>query len=172
MVMDTQEYACVLEVFFELLGVKRDIIMGHSFGGKVATVLNPTLLVLLSTAGITLPKPLSVQVKIKMTKIANALGFGAFSKLFRAKDAQNLNQIMYETFKKVVDEDFSSRFENFNNKALICWGEDDTATPLIAGEKIHSLMQKSRFTSYQGDHFFFMQRSKAISTQISEEYLK
>ena len=104
MVMDTQEYACVLEVFFELLGVKRDIIMGHSFGGKVATVLNPTLLVLLSTAGITLPKPLSVQVKIKMTKIANALGFGAFSKLFRAKDAQNLNQIMYETFKKVVDE--------------------------------------------------------------------
>jgi len=171
-VMNTAEYAGVLEVFFELIGARREIIVGHSFGGKVATLLNPNLLVLLSSAGIKLPKPLSIKVKIKMTKIANALGLSAFSKLFRAQDAKELNHIMYETFKKVVNEDFSRHFSEFHNKALICWGEDDTATPLETGEKIHNLIEKSRFISYEGDHFFFLKRSKAISIQIQEEYLK
>lgn len=171
-VLDTQGYVDVLEVFFELIGAKREIIMGHSFGGKVATLLNPNLLVLLSSAGIKLPKPLAIQMKIALTKVGNALGLSQVSKLFRAKDAQELNTIMYETFKKVVDEDFSETFAGFYNKALICWGEDDTATPLVAGKKIAELIKKSHFTRYQGDHFFFMQGSKAIAAEIEVEFLK
>jgi len=171
-VMNTEAYARVLEAFFELIGAKREIIMGHSFGGKVATLLNPNFLVLLSSAGIKLPKPFSVLAKIRLTKIANILGFGAFTKLFRANDAKELNTVMYETFKKIVDEDFASDFAKFHNKALICWGEDDTATPLIAGQKISELIEKSRFTVYQGDHYFFLKRAKSVANEIEEEYLK
>lgn len=171
-VLDTAEYARVLEVFFELIGAKKEIIVGHSFGGKVATLLDPNLLVLLSSAGIKLPKPLKIILKIKLTKLANALGLGLFAKLFRAKDAQDLNTVMYETFKKVVDEDFSHAFKKFCNRALICWGEDDTATPLLAGQKISTLIEKNRFTVYQGDHFFFLKRAKSIAAEIEEEYLK
>ncbi|MDF1880282.1 alpha/beta hydrolase [Sulfurimonas sp. MAG313] len=171
-VMNTAEYTRVLEVFFELIAAKKEVILGHSFGGKIATLLNPKLLVLLSSAGIKLPKSLKVLTKIRLTKIANSLGIGSFTRLFRAQDAKELNTIMYETFKKVVDEDFSKEFENFPNKALVCWGEDDTATPLIAGENIAKLIKKSHFTTYQGDHFFFLNRAKAISKQIEKEYLK
>lgn len=171
-VMDTEAYTQVLEVFFELIGAKREIIAGHSFGGKIATLLNPNLLVLLSSAGILVPKPLKVKMKIKMAKLGNAIGLNNFTKVFRTKDADALTQVMYETLKKVVDEDFSKVFENFNKNALICWGEHDTATPLVAGEKLHSLMKKSRFTVYQGDHFFFLKRAKAIAKEIEEEYLK
>lgn len=171
-VLDTQGYVDVLEVFLELIGAKREIIMGHSFGGKIATLLNPNLLVLLSSAGIKLAKPLDVQMKIKLTKLGNALGLNQVSKLFRAKDADSLTPLMYETFKKVVDEDFSDIFKAFYNKALICWGEDDTATPLTAGKRISGLINKSHFTVYQGDHFFFVKRSKAIAAEIEAEFLK
>lgn len=171
-VLDTAQYARILEVFFELIGSKKDIIIGHSFGGKIATLLNPSLLVLLSSAGIKLAKPLSVQIKIRVTKLANALGLSLFTKLFRSKDAQDLNALMYETFKRVVDEDFSEEFKNFNKKALICWGESDRATPLIAGQKISDLIKHKRFTVYQGDHFFFLNRAKSISNEIEEEYVK
>jgi len=171
-VLDTAGYVEIMEVFLELIGAKKDIIMGHSFGGKVATLLNPNLLVLLSTAGIRLAKPLSVKTKIALTKIGNAFGLSAVSKLFRAKDAESLTPLMYETFKKVVDEDFSTVFAKFHNKALICWGEEDTATPLVAGKKVASLIEKSHFTVYQGDHFFFVNRSKAIATEIEAEFLK
>ena len=90
-VLDTAEYTRVLEVFFELIGAKKEIIVGHSFGGKVATLLNPNLLVLLSSAGIKLPKPLNVIMKIKLTKLANTLGLGAFVKIFRAKDDKKIS---------------------------------------------------------------------------------
>lgn len=171
-VLDTAEYARVIELFLELIGARKDIVIGHSFGGKIATLLNPNLLVLLSSAGIKLPKPLSVQMKIKMTKLANALGLRKLGKLFRSQDANNLTPVMYETFKKVVDEDFSDEFARFYNKALIYWGELDSATPLKAGEKISQLIRNSNFTVYQGDHFFFLNRAKSISSQIQEEYIK
>jgi len=171
-VLNTAEYARVLEVFLELIGAKKEIVVGHSFGGKVATLLNPNLLVLLSSSGIKLPKSLSVIMKIRLTKIANKLGLGKLGRIFRAKDAQELNTVMYETFKKVVNEDFASEFKKFCNRALICWGEDDTATPLVAGQTISELIEKNRFTVYQGDHYFFLNRAKAIASEIQEEYLK
>lgn len=170
-VLDTAEYARIVELFLELIGAKKEIVVGHSFGGKVATLLNPNLLVLLSSAGIKLAKPLKVQMKIKMAKLTNALGLN-IGKLFRAKDADNLTPVMYETFKKVVDEDFSNEFKHFNNKTLICWGEDDKATPLIAGKKIAKLIKNNRFTVYQGDHFFFLNRAKSISAEIEGMFLK
>lgn len=171
-VLDSQEYARIIEAFLELVGAKKEIIIGHSFGGKIATLLNPDLLVLLSSAGIKLPKPLTVLIKIRLTKLANILGLGRLASLFRAQDAKELNTLMYETFKKVVDEDFSKEFEAFYNKALICWGESDSATPLVAGNMISELIKNNRFTVYQGDHFFFMNRAKSIASEIEEMFLK
>jgi pimeloyl-ACP methyl ester carboxylesterase len=171
-VLDSQEYTRILEVFLELIGAKKEIIIGHSFGGKIATLLNPSLLVLLSSAGIRLPKPLKVLIKIRLTKIANKLGLRKLGSLFRAQDAKELNMLMYETFKKVVDEDFSKEFANFYNKALICWGESDTATPIEAGNRIAELIKNNRYTVYQGDHFFFMKRAKSIASEIEEMFVK
>ena len=171
-VLDTAEYTRIIEVFLELIGAKKEIVMGHSFGGKVATLLNPTLLVLLSSAGIKLPKPLTVLIKIRLAKLLNTLGLGKLGALFRANDAKELNTLMYETFKKVVDEDFTKEFENFCNKALICWGESDKATPLIAGNEIERLIKNNRFTVYQGDHFFFLNRAKSVAAEIEKMFVK
>lgn len=171
-VLDSQEYTRILEAFLELIGAKKEIIIGHSFGGKIATLLNPNLLVLLSSAGIKLPKPMKVLIKIRLTKLANMLGLRQLASIFRAQDAKELNTLMYETFKKVVDEDFSEEFANFYNKSLICWGESDTATPLEAGEKIAELIKNNRFTVYQGDHFFFLKRAKSIASEIEEMFVR
>lgn len=171
-VLDTAEYTRILEVFLELIGAKKEIVLGHSFGGKVATLLRPDLLVLLSSAGIKLPKSFEIKLKIKLAKFLNSLGLGNLGKLFRAKDAHELNTLMYETFKKVVDEDFSGEFKDYHQKTLVCWGEDDTATPLIAGQKIHEFIKNSRFTVYQGDHFFFLKRAKSIASEIENMFLK
>jgi pimeloyl-ACP methyl ester carboxylesterase len=171
-VLDSQEYTRILEVFLELIGAKKEIIIGHSFGGKIATLLNPNLLVLLSSAGIRLPKSLNVLIKIRLTKLANILGLRQLGSLFRAQDAKELNMLMYETFKKVVDEDFSKEFANFYNNALICWGESDTATPIEAGNRIAELIKNNRYTVYQGDHFFFMKRAKSIASEIQEMFVK
>ena len=64
--LDSIKYKKIIQVFLNSLKLKPDIIMGHSFGGKIATLLRPENLVLLSTAGIVEKKPFIVKFKIKL----------------------------------------------------------------------------------------------------------
>jgi pimeloyl-ACP methyl ester carboxylesterase len=170
--LSTKDYARVVELLMIHLNASKDIIVGHSFGGKVALLLEPQVLVLLSSAGIYIQKPLKVHAKIAVFKLFKLLGFSKFRKFFVADDAKELSEPMYQTFKTVVNEDFSKEFSEYKGKALICWGEEDTATPLKSGEKINELIKDSSFISYNGDHFFFMNHAKNISENIERVFLK
>lgn len=170
-VLTTKDYAKVVDEFLKLLLSSKDVIAGHSYGGKVATLLNPKNLVLLSSAGILEEKPFDVKVKIFFAKIFNSLGLNGFTKRFRSSDVNTMSENMYATFKNVVNEDFTSNFSNFSNNALVFWGERDTATSLASGKKMALLLKKSTFTSYDGDHFFFVHNAKNISERIENGIL-
>jgi predicted alpha/beta-fold hydrolase len=169
--LTTNDYAKIVDEFLKLLNSRKDVIVGHSYGGKVSTLLNPTNLVLLSSAGILEEKSFDVKFKIAIAKFFNKLGLRNITKLFRSKDVNTMSESMYETFKNVINEDFSSHFSNFQNNALIFWGEKDTATSLSSGKKIASLIKKSTFISYDDDHFFFVRNGKDISERIENGIL-
>lgn len=170
-VLTTQDYAKIVDEFLKLVISSKDIIAGHSYGGKVAVLLKPKNLVLLSSAGILEEKPFDVKAKIFLAKIFNALGLRNITKRFRSKDVNTMSENMYTTFKNVVNEDFPFYFSNFSNNALVFWGEKDTATSLESGKKMASLLKKSIFTSYDGDHFFFAKNAKNISERIENGIL-
>lgn len=165
-ILSTNDYVKITDEFLKALNSTKDIIAGHSYGGKVATLLNPKNLVLLSSAGILEEKPLDVKVKIAISKFFNCIGLSGITKAFRSKDVNTMSENMYGTFKNVVNEDFTSYFTNFKNKAFIFWGEKDTATSLQSGKKIASLINNSTFISYDGDHYFFAKNAKDISERI------
>lgn len=178
-VLTTQDYANIVYNFLikvtnQELKISQDAstnflplsIAGHSFGGKVATLLNPKNLILLSTAGILESKPLSVKLKIKAVKTLNFFGFTKIAKALRSKDVNTMNQVMYETFKNVVNEDFTNYFKNYVGKAYIFWGKEDKATSLNSGEKIHILIKNSEFVSYNGDHYFFIKNANDITQRL------
>ncbi|WP_148799753.1 alpha/beta fold hydrolase [Campylobacter concisus] len=166
--LKTSDYAKIVENFCAELGIKPDIIVGHSFGGKVATLLKPPYLVLLSSAGIVVKKSFIVRAKIAIFKIFKLFGFGKFYKLFATKDVSGMSRVMYETLKNVVDEDFTKHFASFSGKALIFWGENDKATPITSGESIHKLIKHSSFFPLSGDHFFFLLHANFISEEIEK----
>ncbi|MCF6339163.1 MAG: alpha/beta hydrolase [Sulfurimonas sp.] len=168
----TKDYARIVELLMIHVNASKDIILGHSFGGKVALLLEPKMLVLLSSAGIYVSKSLKIKTKIALFKILKVFGLAKFRKLFVADDAKTLSEPMYKTFKNVVNEDFSDEFSSFDGKALLCWGEDDTATPLSSGKKIDTLIDDSSLIVYSGDHFFFMNHKKDISKNIEKVFLK
>jgi len=74
MILTTVDYANIVQLFLDALGVTVSIAMGHSFGGKVSTLLHTPCLVLLSSAGIVTVKPWSVKVKIATFKLLKPLG--------------------------------------------------------------------------------------------------
>jgi len=166
MILTTEEYAQIMQLFLDDLGVEPLIAMGHSFGGKVATLLKTPILVLLSSAGIVTEKPWSVKLKIATVKALKPLGISKIRDLFKSSDVKDMSHEMYETFKNVVDEDFREQFSQSQSKALLFWGKEDTATPLYTGEKIASLIPESQFYPLDGDHFFFLKHSDFIEQKI------
>ncbi|KIM02842.1 MAG: 2-hydroxy-6-oxohepta-2,4-dienoate hydrolase [Sulfurovum sp. AS07-7] len=169
-VLTTDDYARILQIFFDDIGIKPLMIAGHSFGGKVATLLNPACLILLSSAGILVPKPFSVRAKIAAFKILKPLGFGKMRRFFASRDVEGMSHEMYETFKNVVNEDFSGSFAQFEGDALLFWGKSDTATPLWTAQKINSIIKRSKLYPLEGDHYFFLKHSKFISDTIMQYY--
>ena len=172
-ILTTEDYAKITDKFLNELNISKDIIIGHSFGGKAATLLKPKLLVLLASAGIIMPKPLSVKLKIKTYKLLKSLGLGKFRKYFISQDAKKMSENMYETFKNVVDEDFSEIFRNYNGKVLIFGGRGDTAVPPEAVKKQSELFN-SKNIMLNGGHYFFFNDKDAIKNReiIENEILK
>jgi len=170
--LKTKDYARIVELLMIHLNAQKDIILGHSFGGKVALLLEPKVLVLVASAGIYIPKPLIVTLKIAIYKVLKIFGFAKLRSLFVAEDAKELNKPMYQTFKNVINEDFSYEFSTYNGKALLCWGKEDTATPLSSAQKIDELIKDSSLDIYDGDHYFFMNYAQEISKRVQEIFLK
>ena len=163
----TKDYAKIMKSFLDELGANPKIIFGHSFGGKVATLLNPEYLALLSSAGIVAKKPLWVRFKIALFKFLKLFGLGFLYKFFATKDVKGMSKTMYETLKNVVDEDFSSKFADFGGKAFVFWGEEDKATPLKSGERVSRLIKNSEFHALKGDHFFFLLHARYIDGVVN-----
>lgn len=163
----TKDYAKIIKSFLDELGTSPKIIFGHSFGGKVATLLNPEYLALLSSAGIVAKKPLWVRFKIALFKFLKLFGLGFLYKFFATKDVKGMSKTMYETLKNVVDEDFSSKFADFGGKAFVFWGEEDKATPLKSGERVSRLIKNSEFHALKGDHFFFLLHARYIDGVVN-----
>jgi len=172
MTLTTEDYATILESFLSMIEADKTIVLGHSFGGKVATLLNPDLLVLVGSAGILVPKPLKIRLKIALFKLLKFSGLTSLRRFFVAPDAQGLSQPMYETFKQVVNEDFTDKFRAFTGKALLCFGHQDTATPLWTAYKIAELIPESTVVEFDGDHYFFLEQGAIVAKEIEKSVLK
>jgi len=167
LILTTQDYALITKLFLESLNLKPDIAVGHSFGGKVATLLETPFLVLLSSSGVLVPKPFKIKAKIALFKFFKSFGVSqALKRVFVSDDAKDMPQNMYETFKNVVNEDFEKSFENSKSTALLFWGKSDTATPLWTAEKITKLIKKSTLYPLDGDHYFFLKHADFIGNEI------
>jgi len=167
-ILTTEKYSQILTLFLEEIGVKPMVVVGHSFGGKVATLLNPECLILLSSSGILVPKSWSIKAKIAIFKLLKPFGFGKIRNFFISSDAKGMNHEMYETFKNVVNEDFENSFANFKNKALLFWGKDDTATPLWTAKKISTLIENTTLYPLDGGHYFFLEHVPFITEIITK----
>ena len=164
--MKTDDYANIVRLFLNSLHVENFTAVGHSFGGKIGAILNPQGLVLLSSAGILVKKSSKVKTKIRVFKTFKSIVPKSFYRFFASDDVSGMSQVMYETLKNVVDEDFRDIFKKVTSKTLIFWGKEDSATPLSSGVEISRIIKESSFYPLEGDHFFFIKNAKFISDKI------
>lgn len=162
------------------LNLTKCVLLGHSFGGRVALVLGadyPNLvqgMVLLDSAGIkprfNLRKALKVQ-KYKFTKfLVNHKCVSARRLLkYGSADYKKLTDDEKRVFNSIINLDLSGYAKKIDCKTLIVWGENDKDTPLYMAKKLHKYISNSNlFVVKNAGHFSYLDSSKVVNKIVKD----
>jgi len=143
-----KEYVEVVLKFAEKLGLDKFILLGHSFGGRIAIRFTHEYpekvekLILCDSAGIKPKTGLKTLIIFWMARIGNAIfspkhlirirdtARNLFYVFLRNKDYVKANGTMKETIKNVLKEDLLPEISQIRTKTLIVWGGADRMVPL------------------------------------------
>ena len=148
--------------------LKKPLVIGHSFGGRVAIVLaakHPELVSAVVLTGVPGFLPDST-AKVSLYYALARIGGIIFSlpllvsfkdtarkllyRMAHATDYYRAEGIMRETFKTIIREDLESAMKKIRVPVQIIWGEDDKTTPLWIGRKIHETIRGSTLSVISG----------------------
>lgn len=159
-----EDYVAFLNTYItKILKQKKVILLGHSFGGRVAIRFTAQYralvekLILTGASGIPRPLP-SLRKKIVyfVTKIARPLfsvvPFSFFYTLFRKAVYYSIGEMDYykagslsATFKNVYQVSIVADLKKITPSTLIVWAENDRITPLADGKFMHRKIKNSDF---------------------------
>ena len=153
------DYAGEVLSVLEKEGVDSVIIVGHSFGGRVAMEIAAKFpdvasgLVIVDSAGIKPRRNPTYYIKIAIHKLMKKLGMKG---LKGSNDYRVLSLLMKETFKKVVSYDQSYLLKDISVPTAIFWGKKDKDTPLYMARKLSKNIKDSSLFLLDGGHYAYV----------------
>lgn len=140
------------------------VLVGHSFGGRVAIQYASQNqvkgLVLVDAAGIKPKKSIKKSVKVlkyKLTKflVKHKLVNNKKLQKYGSVDYKNADNLLKQVLVSAVNYDQSHLLTKITAKTLIFWGENDKDTPLYMAKKLHKNIKNSELVVLTGGHFSF-----------------
>ena len=165
------DYELMLEEFLKKVNVKKPIVIGHSFGGRVAirySARNPiSKLVLFGSPCIRIQEELSLGVKIlkKLKTLPGLNGLGEYMKKFiGSRDYKAASPIMRQTLVNVVNEDLSKFAREIEEPTLLIWGTNDTEAPLNEAKELEKIMVDAALITLPGTHYAYLENLPRVVT--------
>lgn len=163
------DYANMLEELFKLLDIKKPIIMGHSFGGRVAIRYSSNhaieKLILFGSPCIRtkqeLPMTVKVLKKLKTLPGMNTLG-EKMKKYIGSRDYKAASPIMRKTLVEVVNEDLSKYAREIEEPTLLIWGDQDTEAPVDDAKDLEKIMMDAALIVLPGTHYAYLENLNQI----------
>ncbi len=166
---DVYTYALDVYMTLKAIGVDRVILVGHSFGGRIATILAALFdldvagLVLIDSAGIR-PKH-GLKYKLSVLKYKYLSRHNLVDKI-ALNDYTTLPISMRSVFIRVVNEDLRYLLPRIHANTRIFWGMEDESTPLRDGQIFHKMIAGSKLDTFHGGHFAFLSHKYMIIDAI------
>ena len=158
------KYSEILEQFVKKVGIKKPIVIGHSFGGRVAirySSNNPIeKLVLFGSPCIRIQENLSLGVKFlkKIKKLPGMNAIGEYMKQYiGSRDYKAASPIMRQTLVEVVNEDLSKYAREIEEPTLLIWGEHDEEAPLHDAKELEKIMIDAALIVLPGTHYAYLE---------------
>ena len=141
------DYCEILEELIKKLKVKKPVIMGHSFGGRIAIIYasrNEVEKVVLFGSPC-IRKEVKPSLKLRMLKslkkIPGINKLEGFAKNHMgSRDYKNASEIMKKILVNVVNEDLSECAKKINVPTLLIWGDRDTEAPVEDAKELEKII--------------------------------
>lgn len=141
------DYCEILEELLKKLKVKKPVIMGHSFGGRIAIIYasrNEVEKVVLFGSPC-IRKEVKPSLKLRMLKslkkIPGINKLEGFAKNHMgSRDYKNASEIMKKILVNVVNEDLSEYAKKINVPTLLIWGDRDTEAPVEDAKELEKII--------------------------------
>ena len=182
------DYADIINKFIKKLNLENSILIGHSFGGRIISILTTKYnikykkIILIDVAGL---KEHNVKIIFKtfIYKILKKIKYIFPSKLkikyqnylfhkFASSDYQTLSPNLYKTFQNIVKINLYKYYKQITIPTLILWGEKDPITPLKMGKKLNKIIKNSFLIKLNNLHHFPYLENPYLISQIIYNYLK
>lgn len=145
------------------------IIVGHSFGGRVAILLassgNCKKLILTASAGLKPKRSIKYKFKIVKKKICNKLGLKYNC---GSADYNALPKNMKKTFVNIVTTYLEKYAININVPTILFWGKKDKDTPFYMAKRLQRLIKDSEIIAFKNSgHFCYINNLKSFIAVIN-----
>lgn len=180
------DYANWFKSFLKNYRISNPIIICHSFGGRIATILaglykeKINRIIMMDGAPIKIKKNIYEYFREKFYKILKKLGLILPKKYIRtwqeflirkfgSSDYKNLPIDLRNTFKNIIAEDLTGYLKYILCPTLLIWGENDRITPLKYGYKIKKKIKDCGIVVYpRATHFSYLEYPLWTNLIISE----
>ena len=168
-VWNISDYSVMLEQFIKKTGIKKPIIIAHSFGGRVAirySAHNPIeKLVLLGSPCIKVQEnlPLSVKILKGLKKLPGMNEFGEYMKKYiGSRDYKAASPVMRKILVEVVNEDLSKYAREIEEPTLLIWGEHDMEAPVKEAKELEKIMIDAALIVLPGTHYAYLENINQV----------
>ena len=172
-VIGVPDYADVVHELLKELKIKNPIIIGHSFGGRVAicyaSKYSTKKIVLFGAPCVRHEHKSKKQTLFKvMKKIIIFRPFiNILKKYLGSPDYKNATPKMRDILVKTVNLDLSDYAKKINCEALLIWGENDTAVPLSEAKELDSLLKNSALIVLPGTHYCYLENLERVTNILN-----
>lgn len=158
----TTDYAKCLHQFLTSLKVKNPILIGHSFGGRVAisyaAIYGAQKVVLLS-APFRPTKNKKPNLKVKIYKFVKKIPcLKKLTNYLRNKwgssDYKNASEIIRGSLVKIVNEDLTNYAKSIKCPTLLIYGSLDKDVPLKEAQELEKLIEDAGLIKYENAHHY------------------
>ena len=169
-----ERYSNFLEQFVKEVKIKKPIVIGHSFGGRVAirySSRNPIeKLVLFGSPCIRIQEELPLYVKVlkKLKTIPGLNELGEYMKQYiGSRDYKAASPIMRQTLVEVVNEDLSKYAREIEEPTLLIWGDHDTEAPLNEAKELEKIMIDAALIVLPGTHYAYLENLPQVANILN-----
>ena len=178
-VFSVYDYCELLDAFLKKLRVKKPILIGHSFGGRIAMIYassrETTKLVLLASPYRRSNTKANFKLKVlkfmKKVPVINHLE-GYMKQRMGSVDYRNATPVMRQILVKVINENLSDLLPRIKASTILIWGSEDTEVPLDEAKYIENAIKDCGLIVYEGcTHYAYLERLDQ-TVNIINEFLK